>query len=411
MARKIFDIIPPKKIEALRDREFRPSIFLPKISLFKKRIFIFLIFFLILFFLVVLILPGKAKIEIWPKMEVLSLKSELKVDSQIKEVNSQAISGKIIEVEELLSQQFLASGKTLKEGKAQGIIRVYNSYSSAPQTLIATTRFVSAEGKLFRTPKRVVIPGKQVLGGKSVPGEIDIEVVADQAGPEYNIGPSTFSIPGFAGTPRYTGFYGKSFKSMTGGFKKEVSFVTKEDLKLASKILEEKAIEKAKNSLKEKIPEDFILLEGAVVSEILELSSLAEAGQEIESFLVKAKAKAKALVFKKSELKEWALNFIRSEISEKKEVKEDSLDLEYSIKNINLEKGKLDLLLEFSAQIFLKINTDTLKETIKGKKEDEVKKEVLGNFPAISKTKVKLSPFWLRRLPKDPASLEIELKI
>jgi len=101
------------------------------------------------------------------------------------------------------------------EYKATGIITIYNTYSSSPQTLVKTTRFVSEGGKLFRTTKTIVVPGADASSGKIVPGSTTVEVIASEPGNEYNIGPSTFSIPGFKGTPKYLAFYGESFSAFT----------------------------------------------------------------------------------------------------------------------------------------------------------------------------------------------------
>ena len=112
------------------------------------------------------------------------------------------IQGEVLEAEKEVSQNFTAHGKKLKSTKAHGTMRIYNNYSTAAQTLVATTRFISNEGKLFRTKERVVIPGGYYEGGKLAAGFIDIEVIADQPGEDYNIDPSTFSIPGFVGTSK-----------------------------------------------------------------------------------------------------------------------------------------------------------------------------------------------------------------
>ncbi|PIV12875.1 MAG: hypothetical protein COS47_00105 [Candidatus Nealsonbacteria bacterium CG03_land_8_20_14_0_80_36_12] len=443
---KIFDIIPPKKtklftqarqsrakgrdetiVSSTKAREPKPSIFLKLPIVFKKRIFIGLLIFLIAGFLIFFFLPGKAKIEILPKMENLTFKCELKVDSLAKEINLEVIPGQLIETEEFLSQEFPASGKAFKEERASGTIQVYNNYSLSPQVLIDGTRFVSADGKLFRTPKRITIPGKHYEGGKLVPGFVDIEVIADQPGPEYNIGLSTFSLPGLAGTVMYTAIYAKSFQEMKGGFRREVLQVTKDDLEGGTRVLEEKVKEKVETSLKRKIPEDSILIKDAQIFEKGQLSLLAREGEEKSSFWGEAKAKGTALIFKKSDLNKWALGFIRAEISEKvdeavassppfanarvKEVRENSFNYGFTAKNIDFQKGSLLLKVELSAQIFSKIDEKALKELIKGKEEKEVERKILENYPEISEIRLELFPFWLRKIPKDDKLLEIKLKI
>ena len=141
-----------------------------------------------------LFLP-RSEIGIWPKTQTLNLMEKVEVSSEKSQVDfsKRVIPGRIIEINRELSQEFPASGKSLKEEKARGQIRVYNAYSTSSQTLITNTRFISADGKLFRSVERVTIPGAEYDRGKLVPGFLDIQIVAAEPGEDYNIGPSTFS--------------------------------------------------------------------------------------------------------------------------------------------------------------------------------------------------------------------------
>ncbi|GAI28904.1 unnamed protein product, partial [marine sediment metagenome] len=242
MAKKIFDILPPKEFEKKKveefplEKEYQPQFKKPEFKIKKSSFFI--PFVLILIGIFCYLTLSKAEIEIWPESEVLTFETKLTIDKTAENVDfsNKVILGKIFEAEKTITEEFSSSGTVLKEKKAEGVIRVYNAYSTSPQVLIARTRFVSDGGKLFRTPTKITIPGGHYENGKFVPGYLDVQVKADQPGLEYNIDPSTFSIPGFAGTARYTKFYGKSFQAMTGGFSEEVPQVTQEDLDQAQKI-------------------------------------------------------------------------------------------------------------------------------------------------------------------------------
>ncbi|MDP3003920.1 MAG: hypothetical protein Q8N43_00175, partial [Candidatus Azambacteria bacterium] len=99
--------------------------------------------------------------------------------------------------------------------KAGGVIYIYNAYSSAPQKLVAQTRFETKDGKIFRIQNPVIVPGAKMSGAKLTPSSIKVNVVSDATGEEYQIGPSYFTIPGFQGSPKYAGFYAESAESMT----------------------------------------------------------------------------------------------------------------------------------------------------------------------------------------------------
>src|SRR4030043_705672 len=251
MSKKVIDIFPPsktelkKEIEMEKEEEKEPELkpkkksrvslgsFAQKapMSSFKKGL-IFSLFFLVLLGIFCYVVLSKAEINVWPETETLNLEEKASIDKNASVIDSilKIIPAETFQKEKTVVQTIPASGQVLKEEKAQGTIRVYNAYSTSPQVLITTTRFVSSDGKVFRTPVKVTIPGATNEGGKFVPGQIDIKVVADQPGKEYNIAPTKFSIPGFAGTEKYTKFYGESFETMTGGFQEEVAKVTEKDL-------------------------------------------------------------------------------------------------------------------------------------------------------------------------------------
>lgn len=107
-----------------------------------------------------------------------------------------------------------AQGTQHVERKASGTITVLNDYSSAPVKLIKNTRFQTPDGLIFRTPADIVVPGKK----GSAPGTVEITVVADEAGSQYNIGPVTkFTLPGLKGGVMYASVYARSSTAMSGG--------------------------------------------------------------------------------------------------------------------------------------------------------------------------------------------------
>ena len=323
MMRKILDITPPNKGEI--DRPSASST--PQKRRVTATVFLIGGGLVLIGSLAYVFIESKAEIEIWPQKERVEFQAE-----------AGSIPIDVFKTEKALSEEFAATGLKLKAEKAKGVIRIYNEYSSSPQVLVATTRFISNEGKLFRTPVKIVVPG--------MPGTIDIEVVADQPGEEHNIGPSTFSIPGFAGTPKYTLFYAKSFESMAGGVKKEVLQITLEDLDKSENSLRERALRECQISLEAAVPPENIFIKEAGECFVKDFSSSAKAGQEADKFSSQIKAEGKILTFMKSEMENFVKNYIRSKIGYDKEVDGDSLEIGYSPKTIDLKTEKIVLSLK-----------------------------------------------------------------
>ena len=326
---------------------------------------------------------------------------------------NKVIPGEIFREKRTVADVFSSSGKVLEQGKSEGIIRVFNNHSFSSQSFIARTRFMSAEGKVFRTPSRITVPGKRRKGGKIIPGYIDIRVIADAPGQEYNIGPSTFSIPGLVGTALFVNFHAESFEPMTGGFSREVIQVTEQDLEKAENILSERAKKESqaffKNKIREKEPMGFVFFDQAIQTKIIETFSLAEPGMEMENFNFRVKAESKTLIFKEQDLKDFAREFIETQIPEGKQIHQPSLKIDYSLTDFDLVQGEMSLALEITAKIYPDINIPILENALKGKSLSETK-DFLEAKPEIIKAKPEFWPFWVNRVPENLDKIEIKLK-
>ena len=401
---KIYDITPPEATQ-----ELSPTTFVPKVVGGKKRFLVPLIFLILILGAAFFFVESKAEIEIWPRTKLLDFKTPVIIDETIEAPNFSEclIPGRIIEIEKTVAEKFSSSEIVTKETKAEGIIRVYNNYSLYPQAFVAETRFVSDSGKVFRTPEKIVVPGKKLENGKWSLGSVDIRVIAAEPGPGYDILPSTFSIPGLKGSPLFTFFYAKSFEPMKGGSKTQVYRVAEKDIRKAKEILSEKALQDAKKALINELSEDRTLIQELISSEIVEVSPLAEVGQELDSFVVQVKVKSKGLTFQKSGLNQFAQAYILANIESDYEIVPQSLDIKYSFLH---EKGESEeLSLDLSAEIYLKIDFESLKKQILGKEPLEIRRDVFKNFSEINDVETKLRPFWARKAPLDIKNIEINL--
>lgn len=418
--RKVIDILPPKESTVDLKREDLEEPYIEEAQRRKRagigKGLIFSLVILILLGVFAYLTMSKAEIDLWPETETLYLEKELTVSKDEGQVNvsSGVIPAQVFQKEKQVTDVFQSSGKVLKEEKAKGIIRVYNAYSTSSQVLVATTRFVAADGKVFRTPVMVTIPGGRYEGGKFIPGEIDIEVFADQPGPEYNIGRTTFSIPGFAGSDRYTKFYAMSSESMAGGFREEIAVVTKEDFDRAEESLSVRAKQECEELLtkelsSEEISSKYNSLDKFLVK-ITEKFSLANVGDEAEEFKLQVKANCETLLFQKDDIRNFAKDLISSQASQGYKIYEESLKADYLAQTIDLEAGRVVILLNAFAKAYSEVNMRSLKDALSGKSLLETKL-FLESQPKITKVNVKFWPFWVRSVPDNPDKVEININI
>lgn len=304
--------------------------------------------------------------------------------------------------------QFPATELKDIQSKARGIIKIYNAYSSQAQILVANTRFLSQEGKLFRLTKQVTIPGAQVIEGKIVPSFIEAEVVADEAGEAYNIGPSKFTIPGFQGTPKYEKFYGISEKPMTGGASGKVKVVSQKDLENAQENLRKGLVLQLEEELKNKIPPGFKVLEEAKILSLEKLEFSKKVDEPAENFEARMKLSLKAIAFKEEDLKKLFLYQASKAIADfdKKEVY--SFELNYGVPRVDFERRLFSLPVAVSLSLRTKLNLEDLINELLGVKK-RVAEEILKKSEGIEKIEIKYWPKFFPYLPFRKANLKIFL--
>ena len=422
MPKKIYDIIPPKiahkledEIESLSDRGkikrvHKRSNYKPSKKRFPLREVLIgggvIAVLLAVYF--VLKLP-KAKVQILPKTDTLTLEARITVDKSVDSIDAskKIIPARYIEEIEESWQAFKSTGSASNDSKASGTIKVYNKFSpSTPITLISGTHFLSDSGKYFVTLEKITIPG----GTKNAPGSVNAKVRAKEPGPDYNIKPSKFSVPKLSGTPYYYSIWAESENAMAGGYLGIVKKVTKKDIEEAEVSLTKKLLTQAEGSLKNKLSPDNVLLEGALQKEIINASSDVKVDTTAEVFNENAKVKVSALVFKKQDLEKLVKEDVESQLSELENFLEKSLELNYSPELIDISKGKATINLQSLVKTYYKIDTDNLTGLFQRKSANQIEDIVYQMYgDKISQVKISFWPFWVNKAPKDKNRVKINL--
>ena len=351
----------------------------------------------------------RAEITILTKKLDWSYDGPIVVDKELasSDFKSLAIPGQLFTATRNLSSAFPATGRKVVERKAKGTITVYNAHSSQSQPLVVRTRFETPDGKVYRLTKGITVPGAKIIDGKIEPSSIDAEVVADQPGEEYNIGPiHRYSIPGFKGSPKFKTFYGQSLGSMSGGFIGEAAYPLDSDIAKA----EEDALQQLEDALQTtlimQIPDGFKILDGARDFSIVnkQINTETDAADNFEIFL---EGELKIIAFKETELKETLLN--RAQDEEGSDLMEVEATLEYAGKvATDFVEGTLKVSVKYEAVLGPDIDLVGLKDMVKGKTEEELR-GIIFTLPDVSSAKISLWPFWVKTVPDSDKAVEVLL--
>ncbi|MBI4458008.1 hypothetical protein HY633_03540 [Candidatus Uhrbacteria bacterium] len=194
------------------------------------------------------------------------------------------IISRVLETDVKGSKSFDATGTApAASAKSTGTIVIVNATSRA-YTFVATTRFISKDGVLFRLKTATAIPAN---------GKVRAAVAADKPGSQGDIGPSTFIIPGLSENLR-DDIYGESDAAMSGG-SGTVAAVSADDLaKARADMAAELATEAGKN-LEAMLLDGEKVVKELVTSEDLAVAAPAE-GAKTAAFTLTLSMRFRALV-------------------------------------------------------------------------------------------------------------------
>jgi hypothetical protein len=428
MPRKIYDIKPPKmahkaeepkgktqrelsrnvntKKHHSRNKEERNSV---RSTLFIGILIIVIGVGVYLFFK----LP-KADIVIWPKVDTLSFNQTITADKSANSIDmtNAVIPAQYFQATKINSQDFPATGNASNIGQASGSITIYNKYDPpTPFTFKAGTHFMSDSGKLFIALQKIVIPAAKKSGSKITPGSVQINIQAVDGGSDYNIAPSNFSIPGLKGTPFYYSVYATSQSAMAGGYTGKVKKVTDDDIQGAKDVLTQKTTSDAMSALKNQITSDYILLDNATLSSVTDASTQTKSGTIADNFNYKVAVTASALAFKKSDLDQFAKNYIISQVSQGETLLDNSFKISYSASTVDVSGGKVPLSLNFSSGVYQNIDKNSLALSLLGENTNQINETINNSLGGqVSKVGINFWPFWVVSAPNNQNRVNIELK-
>lgn len=356
---------------------------------------------LIVFVAIIYISVGSARIEIKPQKKPLDLKLTISASDRYSSIDTafNRIPGQLFIINKTVAQEFQATGQRDVAQKARGKITIYNELNS-PQQLIATTRFVSANGLLFRTLNNVTVPA-----AKTQPGSIDVEVIADKASPDYNIDPGKFTIPAFkekGDTVKYQKIYGQSSEKFRGGTNGKSKVITESDFMGAKEALTERLKNEIKSQLQSEVAGLKVITNDAVT--VGNITSSAQIDDGVDSFTMSIPGALKTIGFKEADLRQLLTLYIEKTNSAK--AIPEKLELSYGNGRFNTTTEAMEFTVTVKGSTYDQINEVKIASDLSGKSESAIRTYIQG-VQSVESAKVILSPFWITSVPKDSKKVHI----
>jgi hypothetical protein len=280
------------------------------------------------------------------------------------------------------SKTFYPEATVAVEDYAEGEIILTNQTNS-PINFVASTRFASPAGLIFRAIERIYIPPQ---------GNTTVAVRADKIGPEYEIEPTEFTIPNLKNEFLKNNIKAESTNPMTGGLKK-TGVIMQSDIDQALKEVEEELYQKGLEEIKSALADEDLKI--IIKSNLEEESVNALAGEEKTEFTVFKKIKIVAVAITEEDLLRTAQEKLKENIPVGKKLIAHDPDISCRLKESSPEEGKNLLEIQFRGYMIITKENEILEpERLVGLKKTEIQ-EYLNKFKEIQEVKIKSWPPFL----------------
>ncbi|MEY4731827.1 MAG: hypothetical protein RL681_773 [Candidatus Parcubacteria bacterium] len=313
------------------------------------------------------------------------------------------LPGELLSQTRNTTQFFPATGKAVVSQKATARMGIYNAYSSEKQTLVATTRFETPDGKIFRLDSGVTIPGAKIQDGKIIPSSIEVAVTADKPGEAYNVGPiPKLTIPGLKGSPKFAGFYGEFKDKATGGAVGERPVPTDADIATARAKVTETLSLTLKSNLLANRPDDMKVLDGAS-SFTLPRFTVNKTINDEGQFNVFAEGQFRAIAFREGDLKQALLS---RAANGRTDLAFRSLEFTFRDVQADLGKGEVSFTVEAKGTIAPRFDEAEFRNSLAGRSLKDARALIL-SLPDLREAQIDLWPFWIGTVSSNPGHIKV----
>ena len=349
-----------------------------------------------------------AEIRITPKQEIKTINESLTA----KKDQTSGLGFQIVTITKDVEKKIEAKTEEKVEKKAKGKIVVYNAYSQNPLKLIATTRFQSTEGLIFRLIKPLTVPGKQIKDGKTIPGSIEAIVEADVPGDIYNISLKDFTLPSYKNNPRYETIYARSKTEMTGGFSGIQKIISKEELNSADLELEKNLKESISKDIISQIPSNFVLYVDSLSYTFESVTQGVSKNQDESSFAVlRKKGTGSGIIFDKGSLSLALVNkVIPIAVNDMiKIINLEDLHFSYASSSLSFDPNttsNISFVLTGEPHFVWIFDQNKLKSNLLGLSKNDAK-TVIATYGTIREAWITTFPFWIQTIPNDQKRVKL----
>lgn len=352
----------------------------------------------------------KAQITLWIKPQLLEKSFTLTLDSNISQPDEQNLILPAEKIKITLTKEGKkeTTGTKIEGEPASGEVVIYNRTSN-PKTFAKGTEIIGPDNLKFTLEEEVLVASESVGSDYvKIPGKAKVKVKAVAIGPEGNLASGTeFSVDNYSKSD----FVAKNEEAFSGGTKREVQVVSRQDQEELEKNLLEELKKQSQEEIEEKTSSGQEIIPKSLSFEIRKKEFDKKVGDEGNEVNLKLEVEFSVLSFRNEDFNRLLEKEISSSIPEGFEYKPEEKESNFKLKEL---KGKDKAIFEANLKVFLfpKLDVEMIKNNLKGKSLIGGK-NYLDSLEKIDSYQIKISPQfpkWLITFPRISKNITIEVK-
>ncbi|MEY4723245.1 MAG: hypothetical protein RLZZ324_758 [Candidatus Parcubacteria bacterium] len=311
------------------------------------------------------------------------------------------IKGDVFVLSDAATETFPSTSVVGVDQPAVGKVRISSSIGRA-QTLIATTRLLTADQTLFRIKQTVVVPAN---------GSVTVDAFATEAGTKGQVPKDTaFTIPGLNDALRPK-FAVAAVDDFVSG-KQEIRSITQEDLDKAADALKKKLLDGLSDKLKQAAVTAGAPTTGQlVVASDVNRDTSAVLGSDAADFPMTVTVKAVGVFYDGIAFDAQVKKRLAEKLYDGRVITTvDPTSLERTVEKQDTVSGRANIGVTVRGTSSLSATSAALSPEKLTGITDDAAKQYLESVDGVASASVKTVPFWMHRMPNVAGHITVEVR-
>lgn len=304
------------------------------------------------------------------------------------------VRGNVFDATDTVSQAFPATSVAEVDAHAEGKVRITSTLFRS-QTLIASTRLLTSDGKLYRIKKTVIVPAN---------GSVEAAAFADVPGAAGETADATFTIPGL--NPDTAAHFTVTTTSPFTGGSKTVRAVTQSDFDSAVAVLKDKLARDITKRLEAKAGG----FSGTFVTiDVPKKSTDVAVGSSADKFEVSVTVHVVLVAYDAAALMREVEGRLESQVPEGWHATIIGTPARI-VEKTDATVGRANIRVTVKAVVSLKAGNPALQpEKLVGVTAESAR-SYLQSIDGVSSASIRLKPFWAGRMPAAADHITVEIR-